>query len=91
MKPNQRINKCIIFSNRPFNGGYRYKDVFQLIPPSENWLKPEAILADHPLIIEHCKFTSHSEESIDLGVNGFDETPDWFKKIMILEIAYQYF
>lgn len=44
--------KNIIFSDKPLNMWYRYKDIFQVIPAPDKAKKPPVIIGHYPLILE---------------------------------------
>ena len=71
------FHRNVIFCNHPISAKYRFKDVFQILPPNKSWPKPSFLLADHPFILEF----KLNDELLDLyknkkPKNSFDERPE---------------
>ncbi len=47
------VKKYIMFSDLPISGFYKFDDVFQMIPPPDDWPKPRATIGHHPILIEY--------------------------------------
>lgn len=54
----KELYRKAIFSNLPLSGYYRYKDIFQILPPKQTWLKPRMIRGDWPFSLEYYIDTS---------------------------------
>ena len=65
--------QAIVLSALPVTGWYRYKDIFQIIPPTEALKRPPAAQAHHPLIFQW-RYTASKEQRT---ISGHFDVPQW--------------
>lgn len=65
--------QAIVLSTLPVTGWYRYKDIFQIIPPTDAVKRPSITSAHHPLIFQWRYPASKEQRTI----SGNFEVPQW--------------
>lgn len=65
--------QAIVLSSLPVIGWYRYRDVFQILPPHEELKRPPAVLAHHPLIFQW----RYPESKEPRTILGHFDVPKW--------------
>jgi hypothetical protein len=46
------VCRWTLFSSRPVEGHWRYRDQFQIVPAPPNAPRPEELIADHPFLLD---------------------------------------
>lgn len=52
IKLSDSFHRCIIFSPNLLTKKFRYKDIFQILPPNKNWYKTDFVQRAYPLVVE---------------------------------------
>lgn len=65
--------QAITLSSLPVTGWYRYRDVFQILPPNELLKRPPAVEAHHPVIFQW----KHPESTEPRSISGHFDIPKW--------------
>ena len=53
VKFDENLHRAILFSYKPLTERYKYKNIFQILPPNKGWKQPKYLLGEHPFVIEY--------------------------------------